>query len=81
MPKEHSVGPQRVTAASDPDQRRITFVTGGPALVEGPVELMRADGTTVCSDRFLVAVCMCHRSKNFPFCDTSHRKRARRTPE
>ncbi|MEV6335638.1 CDGSH iron-sulfur domain-containing protein [Nocardia vinacea] len=42
---------------------------------------MCEDGTTVCSDRFLVAVCMCRRSKNFPLCDTSHRKRARRTPQ
>ncbi|WTZ54665.1 CDGSH iron-sulfur domain-containing protein [Nocardia sp. NBC_01388] len=50
-------------------------------MVEGPVELVRADGTTVCSDRFLVALCMCRRSKSFPLCDTSHRKRARRTAE
>lgn len=81
MSKERGVGPQRVRAPSDPDRRRITFVTDGPALVEGPVELTREDGTTVCSDRFLVAVCMCRRSKNFPLCDTSHRKRAPRTPQ
>ncbi|WP_245676997.1 CDGSH iron-sulfur domain-containing protein [Nocardia acidivorans] len=48
-------------------------------MVEGPVELVREDGTTVCSDRFLVALCMCKRSKTFPLCDTSHRKRARPT--
>ncbi|MEU7144923.1 CDGSH iron-sulfur domain-containing protein [Nocardia sp. NPDC046473] len=64
---------------SDIDRRRITFASDGPALVAGPVELVRPDGTVVCSDRFLVAVCMCRRSKNFPFCDTSHRKRSRRT--
>ncbi|MGX1810846.1 CDGSH iron-sulfur domain-containing protein [Nocardia sp. NPDC055321] len=58
---------------------RITFRSDGPALVEGPVELVRPDGTTVCSDRFLVAVCMCRRSKSYPLCDTSHRKRAKRT--
>jgi hypothetical protein len=67
--------------SSCPDRRRIVLTTGGPALVEGPVEVVTDDGTVVTSDRFLVALCMCHRSKNFPFCDTSHRKRARSFPE
>ncbi|GAA5064572.1 CDGSH iron-sulfur domain-containing protein [Nocardia callitridis] len=67
--------------ASNGDRRRITFVPQGPALVEGPVELVREDGTSVCSDRFLVAVCLCRRSKTYPLCDTSHRKRRRRTDE
>jgi CDGSH-type Zn-finger protein len=49
----------------------------GPILVEGPVELVLPDGTEVCSDRFLVAVCACRRSKCYPFCDTSHRRRVR----
>ncbi|MEV4238133.1 MULTISPECIES: CDGSH iron-sulfur domain-containing protein [unclassified Nocardia] len=35
-------------------------------MVQGPVELMREDGTTVHSDRFLVAVCRCRRSKTLP---------------
>ncbi|MFC9893777.1 CDGSH iron-sulfur domain-containing protein [Nocardia sp. NPDC127579] len=59
------------------DRRRITLVPGGPALVEGPVEIVGEDGTVVTSDRFLVALCRCRRSRNFPFCDTSHRRRAR----
>lgn len=46
-------------------------------LVEGPVELVLDDGTVVESDRFVVAVCACRRSKRFPFCDTSHRARRR----
>jgi CDGSH-type Zn-finger protein len=66
-----------VPTASNRDLKRITLVQGGPALVEGPVELVADDGTVVTSDRFLVAVCMCRRSKSFPFCDTSHRKRVR----
>ncbi|MDQ7811055.1 CDGSH iron-sulfur domain-containing protein [Amycolatopsis sp. A133] len=57
--------------------RRVTVVPGGPVLVEGPVELSTPDGELVRSDRFLVAVCACRRSKRFPFCDTSHRKRIR----
>jgi CDGSH-type Zn-finger protein len=55
----------------------VTVVPGGPVLVEGPVELSTPEGELVRSDRFLVAVCACRRSKRFPFCDTSHRKRVR----
>lgn len=55
----------------------MTVVPGGPVLVEGPVELSTPEGELVRSDRFLVAVCACRRSKRFPFCDTSHRKRVR----
>jgi CDGSH-type Zn-finger protein len=50
---------------------------GGPLMVEGPVELIMDDGTTVCSDRFMVAVCTCRRSRRYPICDTSHRRRVR----
>jgi CDGSH-type Zn-finger protein len=57
------------------DTRVVTVVPGGPVLVEGPVELRLDDGTVVCSDRFVVAVCACRRSKRYPLCDTSHRKR------
>lgn len=45
-------------------------------LIEGPVEL-HCDGRIVVSDRFLVAVCACRRSKNYPFCDASHRRKKR----
>jgi CDGSH-type Zn-finger protein len=55
----------------------VRIETGGPVLVEGPVELTGDDGTTVTADRFLVAVCTCRRSKRYPLCDTSHRKRVR----
>ena len=47
--------------------------------MEGPVRLVLEDGTTVDSDRFVVAVCACRRSKNYPFCDTSHRRKVRET--
>ena len=46
-------------------------------LVEGPVDLVTDDGARVCSDRFMVAVCACRRSKNYPLCDTSHRRKVR----
>lgn len=57
------------------DARKVTVVPGGPLLVEGPVEMHLDDGTVVRSDRFVVAVCSCRRSKCYPLCDTSHRKR------
>lgn len=57
------------------DRRRVTVVPGGPILIEGPVELRLGDGRTVTSDRFQVAVCACRRSKAYPFCDTSHRRK------
>ncbi|WP_129844059.1 CDGSH iron-sulfur domain-containing protein [Streptomyces sp. RFCAC02] len=50
---------------------------GGPVLVEGPVEYVGEDGTVTRSDRPVVALCTCRRSKLFPFCDTSHRRRSR----
>ena len=46
-------------------------------LVEGPVEVVGADGEVVRSDRPLVALCTCRRSDRLPFCDTSHRPRRR----
>ncbi|GAA4833253.1 CDGSH iron-sulfur domain-containing protein [Actinomycetospora corticicola] len=58
---------------------RVTLTDGGPVLVEGPVELETPDGEIVRSERPVVAVCTCRRSKRFPFCDTSHRKKVRQS--
>ncbi|MFF9765708.1 CDGSH iron-sulfur domain-containing protein [Streptomyces sp. NPDC053086] len=55
--------------------RRITVQRRGPLLVEGPVEVELEDGTTVSSDRFRVALCTCRRSRRYPWCDTSHRRK------
>ncbi len=59
---------------------RVTLVEGGPILVEGPVELETPDGEIVRSERPVVAICACRRSKRYPFCDTSHRRKVRQTP-
>ncbi|MFE7838237.1 CDGSH iron-sulfur domain-containing protein [Streptomyces sp. NPDC057474] len=58
------------------ERRRVTLQRPGPLLVEGPVEVTLEDGTTVSSDRFCVALCTCRRSGIYPWCDTSHRRRA-----
>lgn len=52
----------------------MRIVRGGPMLVDGPVRIELEDGTAVESDRFMVAVCTCRRSKSYPLCDTSHRR-------
>jgi len=59
------------------EPRLVRIVPGGPMMVQGPVRIELPDGAVVESDRFMVAICMCRRSKNYPLCDTSHRRRAR----
>jgi CDGSH-type Zn-finger protein len=59
-------------------ERTVRVSPSGPILVEGPVRIELPDGATVESDRFMVAICACKRSKTYPLCDTSHRLRRRR---
>lgn len=54
--------------------RSVRIVASGPILVEGPVRIELPDGAVVESDRFMVAICTCRRSKQYPLCDTSHRR-------
>ncbi|MCT9092238.1 CDGSH iron-sulfur domain-containing protein [Streptomyces sp. ASQP_92] len=63
--------------APETTARRVTVDPGGPVLIEGPVEVTAADGTVARSDRFVVAVCTCRRTRTPPWCDTSHRRRSR----
>ncbi|GAA2921416.1 CDGSH iron-sulfur domain-containing protein [Streptomyces mexicanus] len=60
--------------------RRVRVQRLGPILVDGPVEVELEDGTTVRSDRFRVALCTCRRSRRYPWCDTSHRRRVQDPP-
>jgi CDGSH-type Zn-finger protein len=57
---------------------RVQVVPKGPVLISGPVRIEMPGGRVVESDRFMVAICTCGRSKEYPLCDTSHR-RCRRT--
>lgn len=59
------------------DSRIVRVVAAGPVLVEGPVRIEMPDGEVIESDRFMVAICTCRRSKTYPLCDTSHRLRGR----
>ncbi len=62
---------------SEEEPRLVRIVSGGPMMVQGPVRIEMPDGSVVESDRFMVAICMCKRSKTYPLCDTSHRRRKR----
>ena len=50
---------------------------GWPTVQRRHGMLREADGSVVESDRFMVAICACRRSKSYPLCDTSHRRRCR----
>ncbi|WP_327739223.1 CDGSH iron-sulfur domain-containing protein [Streptomyces nojiriensis] len=78
MPSSADRGPCPVPAATP--ARRVSVDPQGPVLVEGPVEIVLDDGTVARSDRFMVAVCTCRRSRTYPWCDTSHRRRERADP-
>lgn len=62
---------------SDAQPRTVRIVPSGPLMVQGPVRIEMPDGSVVESDRFMVAICACKRSKDYPLCDTSHRCRRR----
>ncbi|MFJ6774080.1 CDGSH iron-sulfur domain-containing protein [Kitasatospora sp. NPDC091257] len=66
-----------MSGSTDRAATRVVIVPGGPLLVEGPVEVVLPDGTVRRCDRPVVALCACRRSRRYPFCDTSHRRRAR----
>jgi CDGSH-type Zn-finger protein len=61
------------------DRARVEITGEGPVLVYGPVDVVDQDGHRVRSDRSVTALCTCRRSRRFPFCDTSHRDRERRS--
>jgi CDGSH-type Zn-finger protein len=62
---------------TDSESRIVRVVPSGPVMVQGPVHIEMPDGSVVESDRFMVAICTCRRSKAYPLCDTSHRCRRR----
>lgn len=60
---------------------RVVLTGDGPLLVDGPVEIELEDGTVIRSERMVNALCVCRRSRIYPFCDTSHRQRVRTQDE
>ncbi|WP_261994816.1 CDGSH iron-sulfur domain-containing protein [Streptomyces sp. ME109] len=74
MPKHSDTAPGGIPTCK---ARRVRVEPQGPVLVEGPVDIVLDDGTVAHSDRFMVAICTCRRSRTYPWCDTSHRPRAK----
>ena len=56
-------------------QVRIRLRDHGPLVVEGPVEIVDAEGNKfeVASDKPAIALCRCGQSSNKPFCDGTHK--------
>ncbi|MFD0345231.1 CDGSH iron-sulfur domain-containing protein [Kitasatospora aburaviensis] len=55
-----------VSGSPDRAATRVVVVPGGPLLVEGPVEVVLPDGTVRTSERPVVALCTCRRSRRYP---------------
>ncbi|MEU6761899.1 CDGSH iron-sulfur domain-containing protein [Streptomyces sp. NPDC046853] len=73
--------PDPAPAPREQRPRRVTIDPEGPLLVEGPVEVVGDDGRVIASRRFTAAICTCRRSRTYPWCDTSHRRRVRQDDE
>jgi CDGSH-type Zn-finger protein len=54
---------------------RIRTRDNGPLVVEGPVQIVDAEGNlfAISPDKPAIALCRCGGSKNKPFCDGSHK--------
>jgi CDGSH-type Zn-finger protein len=52
----------------------ITPKVNGPYVVQGPIQLVDADGRKWKLDNEVIALCRCGRSSNKPFCDGTHKK-------
>jgi CDGSH-type Zn-finger protein len=51
----------------------ITPYRDGPLLVRGPIRLRDQDGGEIVTDREVVALCRCGKSRARPFCDGTHK--------
>lgn len=55
------------------DPVTITPYRDGPLLVRGPVELRDQDGNPIARRDGVIALCRCGKSRQAPFCDSSHK--------
>ena len=54
------------------ERTKITALTNGPYLVQGPIVLLDAEGSECLTERATVALCRCGGSTNKPFSDGTH---------
>jgi 3-phenylpropionate/trans-cinnamate dioxygenase ferredoxin subunit len=50
----------------------ITVKPNGPYVVQGPIDLVDADGNVYPVEREVIALCRCGASEKKPFCDGTH---------
>ncbi len=62
------------------DPVTITPYRDGPLLVRGPFVLRDQDGGEIDVGREVVALCRCGKSRQAPFCDSSHKLARFRAP-
>ena len=62
------------------DPVTITPYRDGPLLVRGPVELRDQDGNPIATRAGVIALCRCGKSRQAPFCDSSHKIAGFRAP-
>jgi CDGSH-type Zn-finger protein len=55
------------------DPVEIRSYPDGPYLVRGAKGVVGADGEEIELSRRVVAICRCGRSRNYPFCDGTHK--------
>lgn len=51
----------------------ITPYRDGPLLVRGDVDLRDQDGNPIATGRRTIALCRCGKTRQAPFCDSSHK--------
>ncbi len=61
---------KKFTEASSKPQVNVRLMSGGPAVVKGPVEVIDESGEAHLKEN--VAFCRCTKSQKFPYCDGSH---------
>jgi CDGSH-type Zn-finger protein len=63
-----------MTEQSSSSTTKITVRPDGPYLVQGPVDLVDADGRAFTVKAPVIALCRCGGSTTKPFCDGTHSK-------
>jgi CDGSH-type Zn-finger protein len=64
----------------DSHEVTITPYRDGPLLVRGPFRLQDVQGNEIPTDRQVVALCRCGKSRIRPLCDGSHKLSSFRAP-
>ena len=55
------------------ERTTITPYRDGPLLVRGPFRIVDQEGAEIATEREVVALCRCGKSRIRPFCDGTHK--------